>query len=653
MASKMTEMGSNLKKISLCMIVRNEENNLRRCLASAQGFVDEMVVVDTGSTDSTVSIAREFGARIFCLTWQDDFSLARNFALAQARYDWLLVLDADDELRWQEVDKGELLGLGFDIYICRIINCAGSPLFQRETTHPQPRLFKKNAVKGYSGALHEQLVYQDSVKIAVAPMSIIHYGYFSPGEKDRTSRNTAILEKQVEKEPDNQFARYTLAMERFRQGRFEQACSEFAKLFNDVDRMGRGLVTELVRAYSLALMSLGDYEQAMDVTGWGRQHFPAYTDLVYLQARICYQMGDWVEAINLFRLCLEMGESPVDFCTAVGVGNRLPAAAIGDIFSRCGDYDKAVYWLAQAQSYYQEDISPLLKLTVAAVRRKGSEKFYSEIDKVCKIPREYWQHLVQALLEVGEAAAARKVLNDVGNLGVYHDYVLALVEFSQRQIKACKSRLEKMLKTATDAADMEAAAAQLCICCWVKSDWAGAARYLTLLRGSLARVYVMYHNTLTQSEEEHKGLKREDFQSILHILRQMLYANKIGLAKIALSLWTYQLNALEVVLLAQTLLRFGQFRWALSILQQEEQPEAEIEFLYGKACLACGKAGRAIKIFKNLVLEQPGFMPAYMGLVWGNLALAHKASCQGDLKNKAFQLQLDHWLRTGYLSDYA
>lgn len=84
--------------ISLCMIVKNEADNLARCLRSARGAADEIIIVDTGSTDATRSIARSFGARIIDYPWNGDFAAARNAGLALAQGTWILVLDADEEL---------------------------------------------------------------------------------------------------------------------------------------------------------------------------------------------------------------------------------------------------------------------------------------------------------------------------------------------------------------------------------------------------------------------------------------------------------------------------------------------------------------------------------------------------------------------------
>src|SRR5664279_4823041 len=84
-------------RLSLALIVKNEARCLARCLHSVQGVVSEIVVVDTGSTDDTVRIARECQAKVVDYAWSDDFAAARNFALAQTTGDWILVLDADED----------------------------------------------------------------------------------------------------------------------------------------------------------------------------------------------------------------------------------------------------------------------------------------------------------------------------------------------------------------------------------------------------------------------------------------------------------------------------------------------------------------------------------------------------------------------------
>jgi glycosyltransferase involved in cell wall biosynthesis len=85
-------------KISLCMIVKNEEANLPKCLGSVKDFVDEIIVLDTGSTDKTPQVAEQFGAKVYYSEWKNNFSIARNEALKYVTGDWILVLDADESL---------------------------------------------------------------------------------------------------------------------------------------------------------------------------------------------------------------------------------------------------------------------------------------------------------------------------------------------------------------------------------------------------------------------------------------------------------------------------------------------------------------------------------------------------------------------------
>ena len=92
-------------EISLCMIVKNEEKVLARCLDSVADLVDEIVIVDTGSTDATKKIAANYTDKIYDFTWVDDFSAARNFAFSRGTGDYLFWLDADDVIRQEEWRK--------------------------------------------------------------------------------------------------------------------------------------------------------------------------------------------------------------------------------------------------------------------------------------------------------------------------------------------------------------------------------------------------------------------------------------------------------------------------------------------------------------------------------------------------------------------
>ena len=92
-------------RLSQCMIVKNEEKNIRRALSWGKEIMWEQIVVDTGSTDQTVSIAMEMGAKVFHFQWIDDFASAKNYAIEKAQGDWIVFLDADEYLSPQDTQK--------------------------------------------------------------------------------------------------------------------------------------------------------------------------------------------------------------------------------------------------------------------------------------------------------------------------------------------------------------------------------------------------------------------------------------------------------------------------------------------------------------------------------------------------------------------
>ena len=180
--------------VSLCMIVKNEEDVLGRCLESAAGLVDEIIIVDTGSTDRTKEIAARFTGKIFDFPWADDFAAARNESFSHASMDYCLWLDADDVLL--EADRAAFLALKETLDPAVSVVMApyhtGFDESGRVTfSCYRERLIKNRAGMRWEGAVHE----------AVAPAGRILYGDFAvthrktrPGDPDR---NLRIYEAQL------------------------------------------------------------------------------------------------------------------------------------------------------------------------------------------------------------------------------------------------------------------------------------------------------------------------------------------------------------------------------------------------------------------------------------------------------------------------
>ncbi|NCS88653.1 MAG: hypothetical protein AUK34_14765 [Ignavibacteria bacterium CG2_30_36_16] len=184
--------------ITLSMIVKDEEKFLSDCLASVRNVVDEMVIVDTGSADSTKKIAEEFGAKTFDFKWTNNFSAARNFALKNSTGDWILYLDADERLNSGSKELLLKLAAGSKkkAYSC-IVNSIDE-IKNRPSRMDYVRFFPRHPLVKFEGAVHEQIIpslLKSSHELVRSEIEIIHLGYNISAEelKLKAKRNLDLL----------------------------------------------------------------------------------------------------------------------------------------------------------------------------------------------------------------------------------------------------------------------------------------------------------------------------------------------------------------------------------------------------------------------------------------------------------------------------
>lgn len=240
------------------MIVRNEEQHLVRCLQSIKEIVDEIIIVDTGSTDTTIDIAKSFGARVEHFTWADDFSAARNFALSFAKHDWILSLDADefidetgksiiiDALRKSNKSMGgyaleqrtylsqSISGARVNPSFGKDIAVAGIPIgsYPACMSFFPVRLFRNGAKFSYR--VHEQAdpsLRKMNLVIEELPVVIHHLGSLKDAQKmhDKIQHYRTLLLKQIEETPDDVRVIYQMAQLYRDEGNLELAKGHFEK----------------------------------------------------------------------------------------------------------------------------------------------------------------------------------------------------------------------------------------------------------------------------------------------------------------------------------------------------------------------------------------------------------------------------------------
>ncbi len=370
-------------RISLCMIVRDEEAVLARCLAAARPFVDEIVVVDTGSTDRTVAIAEEHGAVVLHHAWSDSFAEARNVGVAAATGDWILWLDADEVLVAQDGPRlRDLTRRSWrEAFLVTITNYVGGADTGLAVAHDAQRLFRARPDRRFEGRIHEGIAHSLPTdapeRCESAGVRVEHYGYLLHirDAKGKSSRNRELLEQQVREGDTSPFTAYNLGTEHAIADDPAAAAGHFARALEQVAAFGGPTVVtygpSLVQRHVTALRAAGRRREADAAADAGLAELPDFTDLVLEQAHLAIDEGDAERAETLLRRCLALGDAPSRYCPTIGAGTFLAATALAGVRFRAGDVDGAARLLEDTLAEhprYLGVVEPLATVLLAAGR---------------------------------------------------------------------------------------------------------------------------------------------------------------------------------------------------------------------------------------------------------------------------------------------
>jgi len=303
--------------VSACMIVRNEEELLPGCLDSIRDWVDEIILVDTGSTDRTVAIAEEYRCRVFHLAWEDDFSKARNYALQQATGEWILVIDADERVFADDVPliRSTLRSVPASMISVDIYN-----VYERHesrvTYASSIRLFKRELNLRYAGIVHNDLVLAEGVPVLPSRIRIKHLGYDLSPEKMRCKfeRTRALLQRQLAADPDDVFALFNYAellrgvepsVSPENASEIIRAAGRVAALVEPADSARRHLLVMCLGQLACAHLALEQHEEALDCGRRALEQKPDYPDAFIYLGFACLGLERYEEAIWWFESYLE------------------------------------------------------------------------------------------------------------------------------------------------------------------------------------------------------------------------------------------------------------------------------------------------------------------------------------------------------------
>lgn len=361
--------------VTLCMIVKNEQKSIEKCLESVRGAVSEIIVVDTGSTDDTVSAARSCGARVMEYRWDDDFSKARNESIKYASSDWILFLDADEHL-----DKSSFLFLKNlqkieepRAYYVKIINISENSCEDQTSEHYSLRLFNNGMGFKFTGCIHEQLKLTDKdLKYSRLMSNIIinHTGYSRSVMEDRNKniRNYALLEKAIRNDPDNPFNLYNMGIYYYANKKYKEAVETFDIM---IKKLGGKIVPYLPFAYSFkssSLVSIKRYMEAVKCAGEALKIAPNLKDALYNLANAQFNLGEYENAIDNFKKASGDDKNDEIFLGGsmdLGAKSWKSFNGIGAAYLRMKKYEEAAKFLEKAYEMEKRSSMIILNLIMA------------------------------------------------------------------------------------------------------------------------------------------------------------------------------------------------------------------------------------------------------------------------------------------------
>jgi tetratricopeptide (TPR) repeat protein len=304
--------------ISLCMIVKNEERFLTECLESVKDVVDEINIVDTGSTDRTVEIARSYGANVIFREWRNDFAWARNEALAMATKRWTLVLDADEELERESLGLLKSLRTtqaSFAAVYINIVNIVSDAAGMGTMSHRLIRIFPTTPKLRFGGVIHECLMRTDDGELAavLSPITIIHKGYTHEmlAAREKDARNKPLIERAYEEHGDDSFALFNYGNSAICSGNAELGIEVLERLLATAPTVKLYFPLVYLLLGQAYCESIGDHQKAIDILDTGLETFPKDAGIIFTKGQVLVRLNRIEEAREHFEEALGLREHMV------------------------------------------------------------------------------------------------------------------------------------------------------------------------------------------------------------------------------------------------------------------------------------------------------------------------------------------------------
>jgi glycosyltransferase involved in cell wall biosynthesis len=405
------------------MIVRNEAHQLADCLESVHPLFDEIIVVDTGSTDGTCEVARQFTNHVHPFAWCDDFSAARNESLRHATGEWVFWLDADDRLTAPSAEKLARLFARLNgqpaVYLMDTI-CKARTREESDRRLSHVRLFRRHPAIAWKRRVHERLdpwPVDLGHEVFFSDVQIEHVGYQRRSlVQQKLQRNFRLLQMEYAVRPDDPDTLLDLAVNYSKRGKLKPARQMLCRLFETGDHE-KVCTRRAFTTHAEVELQAGRLQSAVDATARGLIFFPADEHLAYLQAEALFQLGE-VEAARLVLVGI-ITQAPAAPQLAFGsprdIRRRLAPLGLGEVLRVQGALQQAEAVLRAITRDFPDDPAAWQYLARVYINAGDRQKFEEARDRLQEIPEaQYWPPLLDAGWELarGEPQRAERMIEE-------------------------------------------------------------------------------------------------------------------------------------------------------------------------------------------------------------------------------------------------
>lgn len=340
-----------MPNLSICIITKNECENLKICLDRIKDLGCEIVVVDTGSTDDSRKIASAITPCVYEFAWCDDFSAARNYAVLKAGNDWILFLDSDEFVDMFDMPKllEQMQTMPASIGHIHIKSLYESDGQMMSSTEPIARLFSRKLYH-FEGRIHEQIVPLDTSTepdYFDAPIYVTHVGYQGNDayRAEKADRNLKLLLRELEAQPDDSYTLYQIGNSYFYSKQYAQAIPYFERAMELPLDTKLSYVHSIINLYGYCLINTKRFADALMLEAV-YDDFKGDADYLFVLGLIYMNNAQFSKAVESF-----LAATQIPSCVVDGVNSYSAFYNIGVILECLGDTKNALVYYEKAGNY--------------------------------------------------------------------------------------------------------------------------------------------------------------------------------------------------------------------------------------------------------------------------------------------------------------